>query len=235
MDYINDYSDDRNKAWCIHCSTILSDAKTSKDHVPSKSLLELPYPSDLPTTTICSACNNEFAADEEYFRVFIECVLTGSTDPKEHKNPRIERALERNSVLKSKIESAKEFSDSVSGQNRIFWKPDAAAIKKVILKNARGHALYELGEPMLDEPVHVWFQPLAHLAEQERFSFENPEGSFWPEVGSRMMTRMMTGQDMSGPWIDVQDEVYRYTVTQAGGLTVRTVLYEYLATEVVWE
>ena len=56
-----------------------------------------------------------------------------------------------------------------------------------------------------------------------------------PEVGSRMMTRVMTGQDLADGWVVAQDGVYRYAVAQAGTLLVRTVLFEYLATEVYWK
>ena len=59
--------------------------------------------------------------------------------------------------------------------------------------------------------------------------------ALWPEVGSRMMTRLATGEDMAGQWVVVQEGIYRYSVQQAGGLRVRSVLSEYLATEVQWE
>ncbi len=49
-----------------------------------------------------------------------------------------------------------------------------------------------------------------------------------------MMTRVITGQDLDGPWVTVQEGTYRYSVAQRGGLVVRSVLYEYLTTEVQW-
>ena len=55
-----------------------------------------------------------------------------------------------------------------------------------------------------------------------------------PEVGSRMLTRRMTGQDLSDGWVVVQDGIYRYGVAQHGVMLVRSVLFEYLATEVYW-
>jgi hypothetical protein len=48
------------------------------------------------------------------------------------------------------------------------------------------------------------------------------------------MTRIITGQDLAGSWVTVQRGVYRYAVCQAGTMLVRTVLAEYLATEVFW-
>ena len=57
----------------------------------------------------------------------------------------------------------------------------------------------------------------------------------WPEVGSRMMTRILTGADTRNGWVVVQDGVHRYTVMQCGQLTVKSVLFEYLPTEVRWD
>src|SRR3546814_6578097 len=81
--------------------------------------------------------------------------------------------------------------------------------------------------------------PLESITPTERDVFEglSEVGSLapWPEVGSRMMTRLATREDMSGQWVVVQEVIYRYSVQQAGGLRVRSVLSEYLATEVQWE
>jgi hypothetical protein len=109
----------------------------------------------------------------------------------------------------------------------------------VVVKNARGHAFYEYCEPMLTEPERVSTAPLDAMSKAERESFENSEDdgmlAGWPEVGSRMMTRVMTGKDLYGGWIVVQDGVYRYRVDQCGTIRVRSVLFEYLATEVCWD
>jgi hypothetical protein len=56
----------------------------------------------------------------------------------------------------------------------------------------------------------------------------------WPEVGSRMMTRFATGEDLVDGWVEVQTGLYRYGVFQADGLVVRSVIANYLATEVRW-
>ena len=55
--------------------------------------------------------------------------------------------------------------------------------------------------------------------------------ALWPEVGSRMMSRVLTGQDLRDGWVIVQEGIYRYRVDQFGGMLVRSVLFEYLATE----
>lgn len=90
----------------------------------------------------------------------------------------------------------------------------------------------------MSKPSSVWIGPLEHMKSEDRDRFESGWGgtSMWPEVGSRMMTRLMTGQDLDqNGWVIVQENVYRYLTLQLGLITVRTVLYNYLATEVTWE
>ena len=56
----------------------------------------------------------------------------------------------------------------------------------------------------------------------------------WPEVGSRIMTRILTGEDFNNGWIVVQEGVYRYAVSYADQILVKIVISEYLAAEVCW-
>lgn len=140
----------------------------------------------------------------------------------------------------ARIEQSRTEYVTMGGETRSVWQPEMDRIQQVVLKNARGHAYFEYGEPMLDPPAHMWVLPLEAISRAERQEFKglHREGSLaiWPEVGSRMMTRLATGDDMSGSWITVQGGVYRYSVQAAdGGLQVRSVLCEYLATEVQWE
>ena len=89
-------------------------------------------------------------------------------------------------------------------------------------------AYFEYGEPMLDAPAHVRVIPLESMTVTKRKSFEGliGRGGFasWPEVGSRMMTRLVSGEDMMGEWVVVQEGAYRYSVSQEGGLRVVSVL-----------
>jgi len=114
--------------------------------------------------------------------------------------------------------------------------PEVGRVERVILKNARGHALFEHAEPLLDDPARIWFAPIQSMAQAGREAFEQVEtGGFWPEVGSRMFTRVITGHDLADGWVVVQPGVYRYSVRCCGTVLVRSVLFEYLATEVRWD
>ncbi len=235
MDQIGEFGDERQKSWCIHCGKWIEASDTTRDHVPSKSLLLKPYPKNLPVVPVCKPCNEGFSLDEQYLTAFLGCTLTGSTDPEDQRNPRVKRILKTRAKLRTRIERAKSEYKTIDGETRIEWKPEAERINRVILKNARGHLFYEYGEPMLAEPDHVWSAPLEIFQAKERANFESiASGGLFPEVGSRMMTRMFTGQDLSGDWVVVQDGAYRYSVTQQGAMLVRSVLFEYLATRVLW-
>lgn len=238
MERIEEFVDDRQRSWCIHCSRWLHDLETNEDHVPTKSLLFKPRPQNLPQVTICRACNNGFSKDEQYAVTFVSCVLTGSTHPELQRNSSAARALAKSPALRAVIEKSRKEYITKGGLVRYVWLPDQPRIDRVILKNARGHFYFEFGEPILEPPVYIWSSPIESLTavEQEEFLSSQSEGCFagWPEVGSRMMTRVLSGVDMDRDWVLVQEGSYRYSVQLAGGLRVRSIWFDYLATEVAW-
>ena len=238
MRSITDYSDSRNKAWCIHCTRALSNMPVTRDHVPTKGLLREPLPDNVPVIPVCLECNNGFSADEEYLIAFLGCVLSGSTDPKDHQEGSA-RILSRQGKLRELIERSKRTFTTAGGETKIVWQPDHKRIERVVVKNARGHIFFELGEPMLEAPASVWATPLETMKADDRNEFERRNsrswgaGAIWPEVGSRMMQRCVTGADTDGEWVIVQPGVYRYAVDE-GPIGIRLVIAEYLAAEVSW-
>ncbi len=234
MDQIEEFVDERQKSWCIHCGGWIAELDSNHDHVPSKSLLREPYPANLPVGEVCKGCNEGFSLDEEYLVVFLNCVLVGSIDPDQQRNPRVERILRKKSKIRARIDASRKRYKTLGGETRSVWTPELERVNRVIIKNARGHALFEYGEPILREPQSVWSAPLETLTTEQRTAFETIERGVWPEVGSRMLTRVVTGQDLSGSWVIVQDGTYRYAVAQQGAILVKSVLCEYLATEVFW-
>lgn len=238
METIEEFTNERKKVSCIQCGASLGIVDTNKDHVPSQCLLLRPLPENLPQVEICTSCNSRFSVDEEYLFLFLNCVLSGSTDPARQTDERVARALLRHRKLQARIEGSKSVCQAGGQNGRWIWQPETDRIESVVIKNARGHAFYEYGEPVLTEPQHVWAAPFEKMTAAERVAFENAvtSGAFspWPEVGTRMMARVLTGQDLLDGWVVVQDDVYRYSVEQCDGILVRSVLFEYLATEVYW-
>ena len=65
------HSDERLDLICSYCGINNPD---TRDHVPSKILLDQPYPENLPVVPCCSKCNRSFSLDEEYVACLLECI-----------------------------------------------------------------------------------------------------------------------------------------------------------------
>lgn len=243
MDQLTDYSDSRNKGFCIHCGSELRPDESNRDHVPTRGLLNRPYPENLPVVEVCRLCNSGFSSDEEYLIAFLGSVLSGSTRPDPVKFPVASGILTHSPRLGNRIDRCRTVQGNLWGGVAVLWEPELDRIERIVVKNARGHAHYEIGEPMLEQPSHVSVCPIEALTARQIEQFENiPHSTGWPEVGSRMMQRTLIIQSPgdaheihSDGWQDVQDGVYRYAVTQGlGGILVRMILREYLAAEVLW-
>ncbi len=184
MEEIEEFVDERQMGWCVHCGTSVSLVSTNWDHVPTKGLLDRPLPAHLPQVEVCKKCNSDFSLDEEYFITLQSCVLSGSAQPDAQVNPRIQRALARNPGLAARLNSAKRTVKAENGDDRVIWQPEVERVNRIAVKNARGHAFFEFGEPMLEMPSHVWAMPLASLTDQQCAAFKSVTVSGWPEVGS---------------------------------------------------
>ena len=81
----------------------------------------------------------------------VSSILAGTTDPEAQPNPNAARILANNSALRSVINASR--TEIVrKGEKRVIWNADLGRVGAVVVKNARGHALYEFGEPMFDDP-----------------------------------------------------------------------------------
>ena len=150
--------------------------------------------------------------------------------------------LQRNPKLRERIENSRT-EITVAGTKGAVFAPEMDRVKHVVVKNARGHALYELDRAMSSEPDDFFAVPLLSLTTDERHAFEKtgeghePRG--WAEIGTRLFQRQcgVAYSDMIGPWTIVQEGVYRYSVVDHGddGLLVQSVIQDYLATGVFWQ
>ncbi|WP_147277386.1 hypothetical protein [Rhodovulum sp. 12E13] len=244
MEHIEDFSDERHKAWCIQCGKTLSSVQgaSNKDHVPSQCMLDKEAPENLPEVRICRECNTGFSSDEEYFVAFLGSVISGNADPKGQALKRSERILASNRKLQQDIENSLTVQKDPSGNKRVVFIPNMERILRVIVKNARGHVYFEHGQPAFGEPDHATAVPLELLSEDQADAFLTVDhGNAWPEIGSRMMERLAVtafwgnDPDFVDGWVIVQPGVYRYTVIDDGRFVVRIIMREYLAAQVIWE
>lgn len=251
---IEDFSDERHKSWCIHCGAAIADAHSNRDHVPTKSFLtkelrvrgteydkgsgdDYDY---LPQVIVCRRCNSSFSEDENYLLCVLHAVKAGSLYPDPARYP------EAASILQSNRHNVRLLKPGPDGQLPLFDNlepftlyPDVERVSRVIIKNARGHAYHEIGEPVFLKPSHVAFVPLQRMTSAQREAFERSgtgaELAVWPEVGSRMMVALANETVTVGGWVTVESGRYRYAVEWTGGITVKTVIWEYLATETRWD
>lgn len=240
MNQLNTYADNRLINGCIYCGGLAE----TRDHVPSKCLLESPYPANLPVVGCCDSCNQNFSKDEQYFVCLIESALCGSTDPEKIGRPSVAKIMRKSPALRQRIENSKT---EVDGQ--IAFVPEFERIHNVMLKLARGHAAFELSQPCRSEPDGFWCGPLSSLPQEIRETFDSAHFQhLLGEVSSRNTQRLMVmtflnenGEQINdelimNDWLDVQDDLYRYiAIDDMGTLVIRIVIAEYFACEVAWE
>jgi hypothetical protein len=225
-----DEGDIRNKGYCAHCGG----PEETRDHNPSKIFLDDPLPANLPVASACAACNAGFSDDEEYVACLLECVIAGAVDPGRLQRPAIAKTLAGNQRLQRELQGSRREADG-----QIIFDPNHKRVERIAVKLARGLVDFELNEPQLQEPSAISVVPLALMSANDRRWFEGEPGglALWPEVGSRAMHRLVAGDEDSfvNGWIVVQQDRFRYRVTQDGSMRARMVLREYLAVEVAWD
>lgn len=230
MKQLSTYGDERQLAFCAFCGGETG----TRDHCPSRVLLDEPYPENLSVVPACSDCNASFSDDEEYLACLISCVMVGSTDPSAMPRKKTRRILAEKPALRARIEQSR-----IESNAGVTFKPEHERVSAVLTKLAQGHALYELHEPCARPPDEIVFRPLVTMNKAERHEFEDPEPAGiagWPEVGSRAMQRLLEGHDMvAGGWVMVQPGRYRFHASPGNGVEIRIVIHEYLAGYVRWD
>ena len=230
MDPRHLFTDERMVGICVYCGA----PPDTRDHIPSRVLLDEPFPDNLPVAGCCKICNAGFSLDEQYLACFIDCVIAGSTLPSDVARPKVSRILAETTALASRIGK----SETEGSNEQQIWKPEIDRIHNVLLKLARGHVAYELGLLQIAEPLCITCAPIIAMADRDVEHFLNPqETPFWPEIGSRAFIRACKQfpELAADHWHVVQPGRYQYLVSQADGLFVRILLSDYLACEVRWD
>ena len=241
MDQLRDFADNRLVNGCIHCAG----PADTRDHIPSRILLDQPFPENLPVIGCCRACNHSFSKDEEYLVCLVEAAIAGSAEPDKLSRPSVARILRNSPRLRVRIEAANRQSTS-----RVEFAVEQDRVANVLLKLARGHAAYELSQPCREAPDPFWCGPLGTLPDDVRATFNAfHEQRMFGEVGSRGLQRLLVTEMVStsndgkeskvrmliNDWVEVQNGNYRYlAIDDAGGIVIRIVVREYLACEVGW-
>lgn len=231
MDPRQFFFDERLEGGCVYCGN----APDTRDHVPSKVLLDDPLPPDLPVVEACSTCNSGFSLDEEYLACLLDCVFHGSVDLAALR-PKVAATLSRKPDLAARIASCRRL-DSTGNS---IWDPEEDRVRRVVVKLARGHAAYELSATLPEEPEVVQVMPFSVISEDAMAQFENAGAGQlqgWPELGTRAFLRAIVVEEgvyNDGAWVVVQPQRYRYAILEGEVMAVQMVFSEYLACRVVW-
>ena len=167
MKQITNFGDRRQFEACAYCRGICE----TRDHVPSRVLLDEPFPENMAVVPACLQCNNLISADEQYLACVLECVLSGTTDPSEVKRQKIARLLLEYPLLRQRIAAAHR----QQGDHSVF-DIEEGRVKRVVIKLAQGHSLYELNEPQTGTPDVVRIMPLPLMNTEELEAFESLPG-----------------------------------------------------------
>jgi hypothetical protein len=226
MQQIKNLGDRRQTETCLYCGG----STETREHAPSRIFVDEPYPSNMPTVYACRKCNNSYSLDEEYVACLIECARAGGVGKEHIEREKVLRILNEKPKLLARLKSALK-----STKEGTSFTIEVDRVKRVLLKLAQCHILYEQNEPRREEPVRFEFGTFDQMSTESKDYFEvMPKIGLLPEVGSRAMQRLFVSESNVGmPWTEVQEDRYRY-VTPTVGL-VRMVFSEYLWCEIAWE
>src|SRR5882724_6758773 len=159
MEQLQNFGDERQRAWCVHCG---NGEPRTRDHVPSKVLLDDPLPSNLPIVGTCERCNIGVSRDEEYVACLLECTLAGSMSENDIQREKVKRCLRRSKKLGERLSHARTH---IGG--RSYFAPEMSRVRNVVLKLARGHSIFDLNEPHWEEPRSLMISPLSEMTVEQ--------------------------------------------------------------------
>lgn len=218
------FSDERLDDFCAYCGG----HPDTRDHVPPRVFLDEPFPENLMGVPSCLKCNEGASKDEEYAACFIECMIAGTTEIDLIEREKIKKILERKPRLRAMIQRDLE-SPKDSNEHQVW----SQRMWRVFIKIAQGHARFENSEHELDPPVALKWEFLGAMSDDEVQAFVSPlPFDLWPEVGSRAMISFLN--EPTSFWTSVQDGNYAYATRFGSERTVRLILRECFAVEVVW-
>lgn len=234
------FSDERLDYSCSYCG---GNAPVTRDHVPSRILLDDPFPENLPLVGCCQKCNNGFSKDEEYFASVIECIIHSTSNPELLAREKIKKVLSHNSKLRQRIESSFIKEDPMlfdDIERRLYFRIESERFENVLTKLAKGHVKFEHSRAIFEKPDIIWFKYIGELSEDEHTVFFNIEDSGKiTEIGSRAFHKIYVDnmmQTFHNQWEVVQEGRYVYCVSNNLGQTaVRIILSNYLACYIAWQ
>lgn len=202
MDQIRTFTDERILAFCAYCGG----QPVTRDHVPPRVFLDQPYPANLPVVGCCAACNSGASLDEEYVACLLEVIGAGSVTPEALGRSKIARILAVKPALAARL--AEQIRRPRTGTSFVM----DVRVVRVVEKIARGLWLYEVGESTLGLDAVTWTRDVAGIDRPEQKVFPPPPlDVLLPEVGSRMLSRILLSEEPGSRWTHAQRGRFSYS------------------------
>lgn len=221
MIYRKEYVQNIESDMCCYCAVAVG---TTRDHVPSKILLDKPYPENLMTVPCCEKCNNSFSADEEYVAALIEKSWNGCLDDDFIERDAVRKSLRHSESIRARLDNL--FSKDDNGI--LFLNFEESRLINVMGKTALGLARYECGKIFTLKKVVPFLRDNLTAEALELFESRMLCHEQFPEVGSRLLSQIVeSGNVMAARWKEVQPNRFRYMIRQRrNGVEVRLVFSE---------
>ncbi|REC50633.1 MULTISPECIES: hypothetical protein [Chryseobacterium] len=228
---ISSQSDRRYDNICCYCQTTILHNKT-RDHIPSKVLLDEPFPNNLPIAFCCQQCNQGFSADEEYFACLLEYIVCEAKDSNLIQREKIRRILHKKPHLRKRIEK------NISHENNIFTiKLEKKSINSILKKLFYGHLSFELSNPYIETPSYIGFDLIDNLTNSEFDTFfASEEIEIAPEIGTRASLNYFLRKNFpTSNWKIVQENNYQYKVNiYSEEIVVKILMRNKLCLTAIW-
>ncbi len=227
------YYDGKNENGCIYCGAIAN----TREHFPSKVLLNKPYPDNLFTLPACLKCNNGYSLDEEYLACFIEKLKEKVFKGYKMRDKIID-------ILNKKIKLNELIDEQIiSDGELIILNVETDRFKKVIEKIAICHAGYEFDTITSCDTINTWFDFAVNLSNDQIKCFKESQiSNVIPEIASRYSTEYCIVETNGSKdiflmynWEKIQKGIYEYCVfiNYNGNVCVRLILSDFLYCEVI--
>ena len=220
--------DDPAQGRCFHCGKTFPPRSMIAMRIPAESVASGALQRSIVQVSMCGDCALRVGGDDAYLSMFLKRGIAHMPELGRDGTPdgRVDVFTREEQLL---------VSASYDGLPRFISNPQYERILAVIVRNARAHVLAELGRVMPGWPDAMLVKTLPNASLAWITSFlEVDHTQTWPQAGSRLMVRMFTGENMQSGWIVVAPNNYAYTVFENGSITVRSIIKEYLLTEISW-
>lgn len=231
MSAIESHTIDLQQSGCFQCGSTPPPDTMIGMRVPSETMAHGARRGTVVRVKMCRTCALQTGGDDAYLSMFLK-----------HEIARLPEMLSRTSDPDQDGQTCVFTHEEqllahahYDGMPKFISNPAYERILAVIVKNARAHALAELGCTLQGWPDTMIVKMLPTTSMEWVTSFlEVDHTRTWPKAGSRLMVRMFTGENLQSGWIVVAPGSYVYTVFENDGVTVRSIIGEYVMSEITW-